>query len=331
MFMGAVAPPNDEHDFNGCIFLKRVAKERRYTRTKTCKRFSSSADINKHLSQDKDGWRIVFEFYEQNITIGDLKNSLKELYNLSSYVEERLTFSFHTHEKKNGIYEEKVVKVSDDDIEILKQKKTENTGIETAVTPEDINLSLTMAKGDTLIEDITCNSNFMLDTMPTLGKSIRDKMHWVSKDIPIYLVMDNAGGHGTVKAIGKYVRILKDKYNVIVKHQIPHSPETNLLDLGTWMSLQSRVENIQHSKVMRPDTLAESVLDAWKTFSENREILKKITTRWEKVLDLIIKDNGGNDLVESERGLTSSISDQIESDSDSENELEDIEVNVREV
>ena len=61
------------------------------------------------------------------------------------------------------------------------------------------------------------------------------------------------------------------------------------------------------------------------------EILKKITTRWEKVLDLIIKDNGGNDLVESERGLTSSISDQIESDSDSENELEDIEENVREV
>ena len=84
---------------------------------------------------------------------------------------------------------------------------------------------------------------------------------------------------------------------------------------------------------MRPDTLAESVLDAWKYFSENGEILKKITTRWEKVLDLIIKDNGGNDLVESERRLTSCISDQVESesDSDSENELENIEENIREV
>ena len=116
-----------------------------------------------------------------------------------------------------------------------------------------------------------------------------------------------------------------------MKHQIPRSPETNLLDLGTWMSLQSRVESIQQSKVMRPDTLAESVLDAWKSFSENGEILKKISKRWDKVLDLIIKDNGGNDLVESERGLTSYISDQVESDSESENEREEIENNLREV
>ena len=329
--MGAVAPPDDEHDFNGCIFLKRVAKERKYTRATTSKRFSSSADINRHLSQDKDGWRIVFEFYGENITIGDLKNSLKELYNLSSFVEERLTFSFGTHEKKNGIYEEKVVKVSDDEIEILKQTKIENTGIQTTLNLDDIKLALTMSAGDTLIEDITCNSNFMLETMPALGEAIRDKMHWVSKDIPIYLVMDNAGGHGTVEAIKQYVSILKNKYNIIVKHQIPHSPETNLLDLGTWMSLQSRVESIQQSKVMRPDTLAESVLDAWKSFSENGEILKKITKRWEKVLDLIIKDNGGNDLVESERGLTSYISDQVESESESENEGEEIENNLREV
>ena len=82
---------------------------------------------------------------------------------------------------------------------------------------------------------------------------------------------------------------------------------------------------------MRPDTLVESVLDVWKSLSENGEILRKITTRWEKVLDLIIKDNDGNDLVESERRLTSYISDQVESDSDSENELEEIEDNVREV
>ena len=29
MFIGAVAPPNDEHDFNGCIFLNRVAKRKK--------------------------------------------------------------------------------------------------------------------------------------------------------------------------------------------------------------------------------------------------------------------------------------------------------------
>ena len=48
--------------------------------------------------------------------------------------------------------------------------KKDNTGAETTVTPEDVDLSLTMSAGDTLIEDIICNSNFMLDTMPTIGK-----------------------------------------------------------------------------------------------------------------------------------------------------------------
>ena len=107
MFTSAVAPPNDEHDFDGCIFLKGLAKERKYTRAITCKRFLPSADINKHLLQEKDGWRIVFEFYEKDITIGDLKNSLTELYNLTSYVEERLTFSFDTYEQKMGVTRKK--------------------------------------------------------------------------------------------------------------------------------------------------------------------------------------------------------------------------------
>ena len=50
---------------------------------------------------------------------------------------------------------------------------------------------------------------------------------------------------------------------------------------------------------------------------------------------MIIKDNGGNNLVESERGLLTSscISDQVESESesDSENDQEEIEDSVREI
>ena len=44
--------------------------------------------------------------------------------------------------------------------------------------------------------------------------------------------MDNVGGHGTKDAIETYVQLLKDKFNVIVEHQTPRSPEFNLLDLG---------------------------------------------------------------------------------------------------
>ena len=41
---------------------------------------------------------------------------------------------------------------------------------------------------------------------------------------------------------------LKEDYNIILKHQVPNSPETNLLDLGVWRALQSAVENLSHQK-----------------------------------------------------------------------------------
>ncbi len=45
--------------------------------------------------------------------------------------------------------------------------------------------------------------DYMLWFMPLIGMAIRDKMPWVPQDKTIYLVMDNAGGHGTEEAIGQ--------------------------------------------------------------------------------------------------------------------------------
>ena len=66
----------------------------------------------------------------------------------------------------------------------------------------------------------------------------------VEPDIPIYLYMDNAGGHGKKHVVEKYVATLKDDYNVIIRHQRPRSPATNMLDLGVWMALQNVVEKL---------------------------------------------------------------------------------------
>ena len=54
--------------------------------------------------------------------------------------------------------------------------------------------------------------------------------------------MDGAGGHGTAEAIEKYTKALKDAHNIVIVLQVPQSPETNVLDLGIWMSLLSAVE-----------------------------------------------------------------------------------------
>ena len=53
--------------------------------------------------------------------------------------------------------------------------------------------------------------------------------------------MDNAVGHGTTKAVLEYSEYLAENYNIIVHHQVPRSPKTNIIDLVALMTMQSKV------------------------------------------------------------------------------------------
>ena len=120
--------------------------------------------------------------------------------------------------------------------------------------------------------------------------------------------MDNAGGHGRKDIKGKYANTLKEKYNIQVEWQCSCSPETNMLDLGFWRSLQASVEHMHQSKNPEDvEALARSVEDAWLTFDDSGAKMGRIAERWYKVLDLIILGQGSNELVEKNRGLTSSL------------------------
>ena len=68
--------------------------------------------------------------------------------------------------------------------------------------------------------------------MNRVGKALQWPYHWVPIQTPIYLVLDNASGHGSSTCITNYVQILKDRFNVEFVHQIPRSLFTNTLDLG---------------------------------------------------------------------------------------------------
>jgi len=50
----------------------------------------------------------------------------------------------------------------------------------------------------------------------------------------IYLVMDNAGGHGTNNAVEDYTRCLKEEHNITIIQQPSRSPHLNALDLEPW-------------------------------------------------------------------------------------------------
>ena len=79
----------------------------------------------------------------------------------------------------------------------------------------------------------------MIEHVHKIGRSICNAYSFLPDSTPVHLFMDNSGGHVKKDIKEKYVRILKEYYNVEVEWQVPNSPETNMLDLGTWYTLQS--------------------------------------------------------------------------------------------
>jgi hypothetical protein len=132
-------------------------------------------------------------------------------------------------------------------------------------------------------------------------------MSWIPPAEPITLFMDNTGGHGTNTTKEEYVRILYDKYKILVEWQIPNSPDTsNILDLGFWVTHQAIVEWMHRLKQMDVDTLTQMVVEAFRLVDCDK--ISQIYDRWEYVLELIVvQGDGTNDLVESNRGLRKSL------------------------
>ena len=133
--------------------------------------------------------------------------------------------------------------------------------------------------------------------MEEIGDAIRSYYWFLPFFISIYLVIDNAGGHGTNEAKTEYEKLLREKDNVILVFQIPNSPETNLLDLGVWRSLQSLVEKLSFRYRYDPDVLSQTVFRAWDNSSSSA--VEEVYKGWELVLKLILLDTGGNRYVES--------------------------------
>jgi hypothetical protein len=131
----------------------------------------------------------------------------------------------------------------------------------------------------------------MLENIPTIGTEIRRTMHWVPPKQDIYLVMYNAGGHGTEEAVDEHTRILNEEYNISILHQALRSPEMNALDLGLWMSLQSHVEKLHWNRTRDPDGLAVSIKQAWDHLPV--ETIQKVFDRIPIILELIVKGDKG--------------------------------------
>ena len=65
MFLGVVACPNAEHDFDGKILLKRVSKRRQVQRASMNKRYSVDALVNDILKRGEESWHNLYITGEQ--------------------------------------------------------------------------------------------------------------------------------------------------------------------------------------------------------------------------------------------------------------------------
>jgi hypothetical protein len=296
MFMGVFGPPDTAHGFNGNIYLKRVSE------TQVAKQKSYSQRVS-------DNYRIQYEIQHnwKDLLGGDMTQTPNDIVEAivakwGSFIEpqvvDRLVIRYQ-HFTAGGAKEWKMVKMDQSCSSI--QFGPSAGAPRRQLQIGDIHLYVERRKGDKFEKDTTCNSEFMLKHMRQVGMSMRGAYHWVPFETPLYLIMDNAGGHGTVGAWLEFTQELKERYNVEIIRQIPRSPETNILDLGVWCSLQSAVEKAHRNLTTSClAALHRSVERAWISF--NSEKITKVYQRWKKVLDLIIVDHGDNKLVDSHRG-----------------------------
>jgi hypothetical protein len=305
MFQGIVSRPYPEHNFNGQIMLKRVSKLVETKKVSYSKSFSDSYHVTNLLK--KDEWKFTCTFDEKT-TIHNVVDDIQHIYGLADDVCANLCFSYKSHSKRGKKTINRILLDDEKEDRLLIGNRVvlDENGVSRRLTIDDLVLHVMTPKGAEVERDATCDTNFMLDSVHDVGESIRSSMHWLDRNTqPIILFMDNAGGHGTNDAKMEYVRILKENYNIIVEWQVPNSPETNLLDLGFWATHQALVERTHRLKRMEADALARSVRDVFHSIGSDK--ILRIYERWEYVLELIIRGEGTNDLVEMNRGLTKSL------------------------
>ena len=294
MYMSVVSKPTPTCD--GKIFCRRVSETKTTNRVSYNQYFSDDFLTN-HMVKSEE-WKSLVETEDvDSMQCSDIFSLIGEYYGLSDKVVEKLSFSYYKHSKSGK--SNKIIRFSQGPL-LDDRVYTDCTGEEHPLFLDQLKLFVCKPRGTEVEYDVSCNSDFMLSTVRDIGRAIRSSYDQVPFGTPIYLILDNAGGHGTSDAKKKFMRILCRKYNIYCIWQVPNSPDTNMLDLGAWAAVQAGVEERHKKLVMRNDVLANSVEQAFEQLDHVK--LNKIYDRWLKVLDLIGKSAGGNELVETCRG-----------------------------
>ena len=204
------------------------------------------------------GWKDIFDA-SSFLSPNDILEAVALHYCLSQEIADRLELSVCSFIGEIG--NTKMIKLEGNiDIRSQKYRVDKDKSLPKVCIPlSALVLKVRVLEGDTVERDISCDSKYMLAAIDRVGKALREKMWWIAKEDEIFLIMDNAGGHGKNDIIELYTLNLKENYNVTIIHQVPRSPYCSTLDLGVWCSLQASVEKTHYMRRCNTDALVRSV------------------------------------------------------------------------
>ncbi len=150
-------------------------------------------------------------------------------------------------------------------------------------------------RGDEYMVNINMDGDVFMNMMKTqLIPDIRRKCKWAKR---VIVQLDSAGGHRVQESIN-YLNSLgiKSKPEISFITQPIRSPDTNVLDLGIWRSMSSRVTTVKYERYSTftiSQRVINAVEDMWHDYDPN--ILHNIFVTLKLILYEIIDHNGGND------------------------------------
>ena len=279
--------------------MERVSTTKRVKKATSHRNFTDDALVNEAICNGE--WRELIGSTEELVV--DIIDFICTSYSLEEFIAQRMEASFVSKIGNAGRVETKKLSPTDN-ISIQKIRVHDDKNIPPrTLMISDINIRVRNRIDDVVEEDCTCDSEYMKKAMDRVGLAIREAYHWMHPSEKCYLVMDNAGGHGSKEAIVWYNELLLTKYNVELIFQVPRSPYTNVLDLGVWMAIQSIVERNHFLKRCTTDALVRTVMHTWESTDLDR-ILTNVFNRLRVVLCNILKGNGNNNHVEENRGVS---------------------------
>lgn len=149
-------------------------------------------------------------------------------------------------------------------------------------------------RGDVYMVNINMDGDVFMEMMTeNVIPAILQKCSWAKK---VIVQMDSAGGHRigeTLAALNKIGK--KQSPKIEFRTQPTRSPDVNVLDLGIWNSMRSRVPEIRYDRTATESItqrIIDAVMDMWEKYDSAK--LHNIFITLNAVYEEIIAHDGGN-------------------------------------